>query len=57
MTPLAEVIGFNETREMAEAVRRVWSSGFNRLPVFRGNITNVRHGGHAEHLRNMLLPT
>jgi CBS domain containing-hemolysin-like protein len=22
-------------------VRRVWSSGFNRLPVFRGNITNV----------------
>ncbi|TLD45241.1 MAG: hypothetical protein FAZ92_02491 [Accumulibacter sp.] len=41
MTPLAEVIGFNETREMAEAVRRVWSSGFNRLPVFRGNITNV----------------
>lgn len=41
MTPLAEVIGFNEMREMAEAVRRVWSSGFNRLPVFRGNITNV----------------
>ena len=41
MTPLAEVIGFNETREMEEAVRRVWSSGFNRLPVFRGNITNV----------------
>ena len=41
MTPLAEVIGFNETREMAEAVRRVWSSGFNSLPVFRGNITNV----------------
>jgi hypothetical protein len=41
MTPLAEVIGFNETREMGEAVRRVWASGFNRLPVFRGNITNV----------------
>ena len=41
MTPLAEVIGFNEAREMAEAVRRVWASGFNRLPVFRGNITNV----------------
>ena len=41
MTPLAEVIGFNETRDMEEAVRRVWSSGFNRLPVFRGNITNV----------------
>jgi putative hemolysin len=41
MTPLAEVVGFNETREMREAVRRVWASGFNRLPVFRGNITNV----------------
>jgi putative hemolysin len=41
MTPLAEVIGFNEAREMSEAVRRVWTSGFNRLPVFRGNITNV----------------
>jgi len=41
MTPLAEVIGFNETRDMEEAVRRVWHSGFNRLPVFRGNITNV----------------
>lgn len=41
MTPLAEVIGFNEARDMREAVRRVWASGFNRLPVFRGNITNV----------------
>ncbi len=41
MTPLAEVIGFNEERNMEEAVRRVWRSGFNRLPVFRGNITNV----------------
>jgi len=41
MTPLAEVIGFNEIRDMEEAVRRVWNSGFNRLPVFRGNITNV----------------
>lgn len=41
MTPLAEVVGFNEARDMGEAVRRVWASGFNRLPVFRGNITNV----------------
>ncbi|WP_300337540.1 hemolysin family protein [Accumulibacter sp.] len=41
MTPLAEVIGFSERRVMAEAVRRVWEHGFNRLPVFRGNITNV----------------
>jgi len=41
MTPLAEVIGFSESRGMDEAVRRVWEHGFNRLPVFRGNITNV----------------
>ena len=41
MTPLAEVTGLNEARGMAEAVRRVWDSGFNRLPVFRGNMTNV----------------
>ncbi|MCB1965346.1 MAG: HlyC/CorC family transporter [Candidatus Accumulibacter sp.] len=41
MTPLAEVIGFNERRGIDEAVRRVWEHGFNRLPVFRGNITNV----------------
>ncbi|WP_313952456.1 hemolysin family protein, partial [Accumulibacter sp.] len=41
MTPLAEVIGFNERRGIDEAVRRVWEHGFNRLPVFRSNITNV----------------
>ncbi|WP_291993568.1 hemolysin family protein [Candidatus Accumulibacter sp. ACC003] len=41
MSPLAEVIGFNERRGIDEALRRVWEHGFNRLPVFRGNITNV----------------
>ncbi|MGB2902475.1 MAG: hemolysin family protein [Candidatus Dechloromonas phosphoritropha] len=41
MTPLAEVTGLNELRGMRQAVRRVWDSGFNRLPVFRGNMTNV----------------
>lgn len=41
MTPLAEVVGFNEMRSMEQAVRRIWASGFNRLPVFRNNITNV----------------
>jgi len=42
MTPLAEVVGFNESRSIREAVRLVWHHGFNRLPVYRGNITNVK---------------
>jgi CBS domain containing-hemolysin-like protein len=42
MIPLPEVVGFNESRGLAEAVRTVWQYGFNRLPVYRGNITNVK---------------
>lgn len=42
MTPLAEVIGISESRPMKEAMRLVWQHGFNRLPVYRGNITNVK---------------
>ena len=42
MIPLAEVVGFNEMRSMKEAVRIVWQHGYNRLPVYRGNITNVK---------------
>jgi CBS domain containing-hemolysin-like protein len=42
MIPLAEVVGFNEMRSMKEAVRIVWKHGYNRLPVYRGNITNVK---------------
>ncbi len=42
MIPLADVVGFNEVRSMKEAVRTVWKHGFNRLPVYRGNITNVK---------------
>ncbi len=41
MIPLADVIGFNETRSMNEAVRLVMKYGFNRLPVYQGNITNI----------------
>ncbi len=41
MIPLADVVGFNENRDMKEAVRLVLKHGFNRLPVYRGNITNV----------------
>jgi len=42
MIPLADVVGFNETRKMKEAVRIVIKHGYNRLPVYRGNITNVK---------------
>ncbi|MCP3671283.1 MAG: HlyC/CorC family transporter [Gammaproteobacteria bacterium] len=41
MIPLADVVGFNEIRDMQEAVRRVIKHGYNRLPVYSGNITNV----------------
>ncbi len=42
MIPLADVVGFNETRNMKEAIRVVMKHGYNRLPVYRGNITNVK---------------
>jgi len=42
MIPLADVVGFNEIRNMKEAIRIVIKHGFNRLPVYRGNITNVK---------------
>lgn len=42
MIPLADVVGFNEMRGLSEAVRVVIKYGFNRLPVYRGNITNVK---------------
>jgi len=41
MIPLADVVGFNERRDMEEAARRVVKHGYNRLPVYSGNITNV----------------
>jgi CBS domain containing-hemolysin-like protein len=42
MIPLADVVGLNEARPMKEAVRLVMRYGFNRLPVYRGNITNIK---------------
>ena len=41
MIPLAEVVGYNETKDIKEAIRLVIKYGFNRLPIYRGNITNV----------------
>jgi len=42
MIPLADVVGLNEARPMEEAVHQVMKHGFNRLPIYRGNITNVK---------------
>lgn len=42
MIPLADVVGFNEVRNMKEAIRIVIKHGFNRLPVYQGNLTNVK---------------
>lgn len=42
MIPLADVVGLNEIRDMEEAVHRVMAHGYNRLPVYGRNITNVK---------------
>jgi putative hemolysin len=42
MIPLADVAGFNEMRNMKEAVRIVMKQGYNRLPVYRSNLINVK---------------
>jgi CBS domain containing-hemolysin-like protein len=42
MIPLADVVGFNEKRGMSDAVQTVMKHGFNRLPMYQGNITNVK---------------
>jgi putative hemolysin len=42
MIPLADVVGFNEMRSTADAVLLVLKHGYNRLPVYRGNITNLK---------------
>ncbi|MBF0195092.1 MAG: HlyC/CorC family transporter [Magnetococcales bacterium] len=41
MIPLAEVAGLDETTLMGDAMDFVWSKGFNRLPIYKDNITNV----------------
>ncbi|NEV62653.1 hemolysin family protein [Thiorhodococcus minor] len=42
MIPLPEVVGINEMRSTADAVMLVMKHGYNRLPVYRGNITNLK---------------
>lgn len=42
MIPLADVVGISEMRSTADAVLLVLKDGYNRLPVYRGNITNLK---------------
>lgn len=42
MIPLPDVVGINEMRTTADAVMLVMKHGYNRLPVYRGNITNLK---------------
>jgi CBS domain containing-hemolysin-like protein len=41
MTPLAKVVGIRKDATTTRAIEKVWQCGYNRLPVYEGNITNV----------------
>ena len=41
MIPIAEVVAINETKATSDAILWVQKRGYNRLPVFEGNISNV----------------
>ncbi|MBF0622457.1 MAG: HlyC/CorC family transporter [Magnetococcales bacterium] len=41
MVPLAEVVGIPQDTSVVNAVRIVRESGFNRLPVYKENITDI----------------
>jgi CBS domain containing-hemolysin-like protein len=41
MIPIAEVVAINRKKAAADAIQRVRKRGYNRLPVYEGNISNV----------------
>lgn len=41
MIPLAEVAGINQDASLDEAIAIIWNQGYNRLPVYQNNLTNV----------------
>ena len=41
MIPVAEIAGINERTRTAKAVELVRRHGYNRLPLYRGNISNI----------------
>jgi len=42
MIPLAEVVAVSKNSATAEVINRVRKHGYNRLPVFEGNVSQVR---------------
>jgi CBS domain containing-hemolysin-like protein len=41
MIPIAEVVAINKNKATADAIQRVRKRGYNRLPVYEGNVSNV----------------
>ena len=41
MVPIAEVVAISRTRNTADVVERISRRGYNRLPVYEGNVSNV----------------
>lgn len=41
MIPIAEVVAINRKKATTDAIQRVRKRGYNRLPVYEGNISNV----------------
>jgi CBS domain containing-hemolysin-like protein len=41
MVPIAEVVAINRKKATSDAIQRVRKQGYNRLPVYEGNISNV----------------
>jgi CBS domain containing-hemolysin-like protein len=41
MTPLAETVVFNRNRSMQDLVRLVRRRGYHRLPIYKGNASNI----------------
>ena len=41
MIPIADVVAINQKRTTADVIERVQKRGYNRLPVYEGNISNV----------------
>jgi CBS domain containing-hemolysin-like protein len=41
MIPIAEVTAINKNRDILRAIATVRRKGYNRLPVYKGNITNI----------------
>ncbi|MEA3277236.1 MAG: hemolysin family protein [Pseudomonadota bacterium] len=41
MVPLAEIVALNRLRSIEDGVRLVRQHGYNRLPVYQGNVANI----------------